>query len=134
MSFTEFAKIPGTSKLFTSGINPWRDKSPYDGFKVGTPLQAPGILSDPPVSDPNAIKLNLEVWEIFLPLRFYVKSLLAISWMWKTSILVIFRAFEFRFRWIYAISGSWIFPKLNFRVSKTLKKVKRFLKFYSPQF
>ena len=38
------------------GIRPCLDSKPYDGFKVGKPLQDPGILKDPPVSDPNAAK------------------------------------------------------------------------------
>lgn len=48
-------RIPGTSKEWTNGISPCRDRSPYVGFSPTTPHQAAGQRVDPPVSEPSAL-------------------------------------------------------------------------------
>lgn len=55
-SSTVRVNIPGTSIEFTSGMRPCRDTKPYVGFNPIKPQYEAGFLTDPPVSEPKALK------------------------------------------------------------------------------
>lgn len=50
--------IPGTSMELTKGIRPCLESKPYDGFNPTTPQYDAGFLTEPPESDPKALKFK----------------------------------------------------------------------------
>lgn len=64
-SSTVRVNIAGTSIEFTNGIKPCRDTKPYVGFNPINPQYEAGFLTEPPVSEPRALKIT-NVAVIFL--------------------------------------------------------------------
>jgi len=62
-------------------------------------------------------------WDIFLPLRFYVKSILAIFRSSKTAILTILEALKILYSAISALANCKNFLKQKFRSAETITKV-----------